>query len=224
MLEERKKIILLKVLVGSNAHGLADKNSDKDYRGVFVYQTKDILSLGFKYKATDWIEGEEDNTTWELGHFLMLATKCNPTILEVFKAPIIEVNDDGLVLRDLFPYVWNTEDTFNAFVGYGLNQRKKFLDDKDKRRDKYGVAYIRTLYALIDLFEDKDFSVEIKDPKVKELLSRYKKGNYSMGEVIDMAEKLTMIAYKLKETCNQKTFVPKIDEFLLQMREKYWEF
>ena len=118
------KTIILKVLVGSRAHGLEDENSDYDYRAVYVLPTSKILSLGYKYKGNDWIEGKEDNTAYEIGQFLHLATQCNPSILEVFKDPIMYSSLDGTKLRDIFPYVWNPKGAFDAFVGYGLYQRK----------------------------------------------------------------------------------------------------
>ncbi|MBI2020193.1 nucleotidyltransferase domain-containing protein [Candidatus Daviesbacteria bacterium] len=37
--------LILKVLVGSKAHGLANKDSDTDYRGVFVESTSEILAM-----------------------------------------------------------------------------------------------------------------------------------------------------------------------------------
>ena len=49
--------ILLKVIVGSRAHGLAGPESDYDYRGVFLHPTSHILSIGAKPKQTDWVEG-----------------------------------------------------------------------------------------------------------------------------------------------------------------------
>lgn len=123
---------ILKVLVGSRAHGLADADSDYDYRGVFVVDTTEILKLGGKIKNTHWVEGQTDQTSWEIGHFLQMATKCNPTILEVFHAPI-KIQDStpcGLSLRNLFDKVWNTNDVMNSHIGYGLNQRKSFLKIK----------------------------------------------------------------------------------------------
>ena len=39
---------ILKVLVGSRAHELHNKNSDYDYRGVFVLPTSEIFSLNYK--------------------------------------------------------------------------------------------------------------------------------------------------------------------------------
>ena len=213
---------LLKVLVGSHAHGLADEESDKDYRAVYVLPTSDILSLNFKYKGNDWTEGAEDNTAYEIGHFLMLALKCNPTILEVFKAPMMENTEEGVELRSLFPYVWNPSDAYNAFVGYGLNQRKKFLDKKDDRQNKYACAYIRTLINLCELLETGDFSVEIKNSMDNALLRRYKKGEYTVGEVIDRAEALTKHATYLLEKAKSAQDENKINKFLLYIRQKYW--
>ena len=51
---KKDKIEILKVLVGSRAHGLADEDSDYDYRGVYVNATTDILSIGHKYKGNHW--------------------------------------------------------------------------------------------------------------------------------------------------------------------------
>jgi predicted nucleotidyltransferase len=216
------KIQILKVLVGSQAHGLADENSDYDYRAVYVVPTSQLLSLGYKYEATQWIEGKEDNTSWEIGHFLQLATRCNPTILEVFKAPVIEANEYGLALTELFPYIWNPQDAFNAFVGYGLNQRKKFLDNKDNRRDKYAVAYIRTLYNLIELLATKNFHVEITKCLFRDTLLKYKKGNYNIGEVINHAEDLIKDAEINLIECEQFSNLQKVNEFLLNIRKRYW--
>ena len=47
---------ILKVIVGSHAHGLATSKSDFDYRGVFVVPTVDLLKIGPKTKETRWIK------------------------------------------------------------------------------------------------------------------------------------------------------------------------
>src|SRR5574343_184906 len=128
---------ILKVIVGSQAHGLANKNSDFDYRGVFVIPTSEMLKIGGEnMQHTSWIEGKEDDTSWEVGKFLLMATKCNPTVLETFLAPTAgngsKTTPYGEKLRALFPYIWNSEAVMKCFIGYGINQRKKFFEDKDK--------------------------------------------------------------------------------------------
>src|SRR5687768_1695702 len=90
---KNNQIQILRCIVGSTAHGLANENSDIDYRGVFVVPTSDLLSIGGVTQQTSWIEGQVDDTSWEIGHFLKMATKCNPTVLEVFLAPTIREDD-----------------------------------------------------------------------------------------------------------------------------------
>lgn len=227
----QNKNYILKVLVGSRSHGLHNENSDYNYRGVYVLPTKDILSLGYNYKGSHWLEGDkEDQTAWEIGHFLQLAMKCNPTILEVFKAPIyypesycISNGVYGFELRDLFPYIWNPQDAYNAFVGYGLNQRRKMLDNHLERWQKYAIAYLRTLWNLEDLLREGTFSLEIKDEEFKNQLLQIKEGKWTTGQVIDMAEDLTLYAKASLETCKQIPDLTKVNDFLIKIRKEYWE-
>lgn len=217
---------VLKTLVGSHAHGLARPDSDMDYRGVFVVRTSDLLRLGGSTKTTSWIEGNEDDTNYEIGHFLHLATKSNPSILEVFKAPVVEATEEGLALRDLFPYVWSSKGVHDAFVGYSLNQRKKMLSDDEQysvRRWKYAVAYIRVLINGIDLLRTGDFSVEVADPDFREALLAVRRGELRIGSVVDFAEGLKEdLAQAYEHNASKKTDEEKINEFLLKIRKENW--
>ena len=224
------KTLILKTLVGSQAHGLASVDSDFDYRGVYVEATSKILSLGYKSKGCDWIEGNQDNTSYEISHFLHLATKCNPSILEVFMAPDVTKYDSlknawaGVDLKALFPHVWNPKGAFNAFVGYGHNQRKKMLDKKDSRERKYAVAYLRTLQNLYDLLTTGKFSLEIKDEDFKDELHLLKYGTDKLntGYVINRAEQLVEKCEKVLPLCNHEPDIEKVHEFLMKIRREYW--
>lgn len=172
---------ILKVLVGSRAHGLDTVNSDSDFKVVYVSPTTELLKLGDrKYNPTSWIEGIDteqsnkiDQTAWEVGHFLHMATKSNPTILEVFNAPIIlpkNTNNINYVwgdkLRKLFPYVWSSTGVYNAFRGYAHNQHKKIFDEKEEsvnRKFKYAVAHIRVLLQGIELLTHETLTVKTSD-------------------------------------------------------------
>lgn len=226
------KETILKVLVGSQAHGLADANSDYDYRGVYVVPTKQILSLGYNYKGSHWLEGEkEDQTAYEIGHFLQLATKCNPSILEVMVGPMVIENKRllnryeqlGQELRALFPYCWNPQDAFNAFCGYSHNQQKKMLDNHLDRWHKYGSAYLRVLANLCDLLETGIFSLEIKDPVLKINLIAIRKKEYSIGQIVDLTSQYKKRAERLLGICTHKPDLGKVNEFLLKIRQEFWE-
>ena len=67
--------LILKTVVGSRAHGLANPDSDYDYRGVFIAPTSELLKLNVRVKDTKWIEGNKDDTTYEIGKFLFSISK-----------------------------------------------------------------------------------------------------------------------------------------------------
>jgi hypothetical protein len=230
------KTQILRALVGSRAHGLHTEESDYDWRGVFVTPTSEILKIGGHADQTSWIEGKEDDTSWEVGKFLMMATKCNPTILEAFKAEQYEMAEFagsqnmiktgkqwGQKLVELFPHVWNSTDAYNAFRGYAKNQQKKFLDGKDTRPHKYAVAYLRTLYLAVQLLETGTFQLNMEKTPIFNSLLRWKNKDYSVGEVMELTntwEQKSEEAYK--KNPNKKTDLEPVNNFLLDIRKAFW--
>jgi len=233
---EQEKKIILKVLVGSRGYGIYDDDADYDYRGVYVLPTRRILSLGYRYKGTHWIEEESigaiDDTSYELGHFLQLASKCNPTILNTLKAPVVETNSWGLKLRKLFSCFIDPKRMYDAFVGYGLNQRKKMLDNKDNRWKKYGAAYLRQLYYLYCYFTTGDYDFMIsKGAKIEhnlmihQTIEGIKRGSYSTGWIIDLATEIKNIIDRNIEEEGYSTSTAdsdKVNKFLLHVRKEFW--
>ena len=142
---------ILKVLVGSHAHGLAAPLSDRDYRRVYVMPTANMFRLSYKLPGTRCIQGTDDETAWELGPFLSLADRCHPLVLETFLAPTICLDSWGEELRSLFPAVWSPQRAYDSFLGYALNQRTKFLEKKEGRPAKYASTYLRILHNLCEL-------------------------------------------------------------------------
>ena len=224
---------ILKVLVGSRAHGLHTDTSDYDYRGVFVQPTSAIVSLNGTVQQTSWIEGDDrrveqagnkvDDTAWEIGHFLRLATHCNPTILEVFAAPIETVTEEGIGLRDLFPYVWNPKAVRDAFVGYGLNQRKKFLEDKDNRAHKYAVAYFRTLLQAERLLTHNVLTVNFRLHPEYATLMLFKQGLVSVGQVIDKCQQWEHYVREAADGCKHRPDLDRVNDYLLKVRKAHWD-
>ena len=217
---------ILKVIVGSQAHGLATPESDFDYRGVFIYPTSDILSMNAPADQTSWVEGKEDDTSWELRKFLIMATKGNPTVLECFKSPVTDIADGkttnlGMELRELFPHVWNSKDVHNAYVGYGLNQRKKFLEGD--RKAKYACAYLRSLYNGWEILTTGDFSVNMSNTEIYETLKKWKAGEFTLGEVIDLtAVWTTKIHAAFDNNPDKNTNGKPINDLLLKVRKENW--
>src|ERR1035437_1036312 len=89
--EENNNIEYLRVIVGSHAHGLATPESDIDIRSVYAAPTRSFFRFSAdgklpQVKIKSFTDGDEDNTSYEIGHFLHLAMCSNPSILEMFRA------------------------------------------------------------------------------------------------------------------------------------------
>jgi predicted nucleotidyltransferase len=77
--------VILRVVSGSRAYGLATEHSDADERGVFVVPAADWLSLSAPVEHVQDERG--DNVLYGLRKFLALAAAANPSVLEVLFAP-----------------------------------------------------------------------------------------------------------------------------------------
>ena len=216
-----KEYRILKVLVGSQAHGLAGPESDADYRSVFVIPTADLFKVGFKYQGTKMVKEAEDETSWEIGLFLTLATECYPLVLETLVAPVVAADDWGGELRTLFPALWSPQQAYEAFVGYCENQRKKMLDRKDGRPEKYAAAYIRVLFNLCELLERGTFAIRVSETPIGETVAKIKAGTYRTGEVIDLGESFIERAKKGLAHSTHRPNPELVDHFLYRLRKAF---
>ncbi len=214
----RSNHTILRVLVGSHAHGLAGPESDKDFRSVFVMPTVEMFRLGFKYQGARMTKEEADETSWEVGHFLQLAVQCHPLVLETFVAPVETMDQWGEQLLALFPSVWSPRTAYDAFLQYGENQRKKMLDKKDGRPAKYAATYVRILFHLCELLERGTFSLNIACSAIGDTVRGIKEGRCRTGEVIDWAEHWIAKATDRLSSCSHKSNYQAVDEYLVALR------
>ncbi len=231
--------LMLKTLTGSRAYGLETEDSDWDFHAVFVTPTSELLSLGQKPAESVWREGGEDGwdfQSWELGRFLHLAVKCNPTVLETFVAPPYFATLDGWALRALFPRVLSRKRVFDAYRGYAHNQRAKLFNKPDdptaaqpgERAWKFAAQYLRILMQGERLLQTGELVLDMFKYGVfgsaKSLLLRVKNGRLSMGYVIDSAvelEKRLEDAYDNSEI-QEEADLGAVNEFLLRIRKGAW--
>ena len=157
--------IIAKVIVGSQLHRTATPKSDIDYRGIYIDDLKSALSPFQAHKTTSWIEGDEDNTSYELREFCKLATKGNATILEVFFSDLVaETTPIHQEMCENWQKFMDTHHFINASRGYAHNQYKKALsyDDMGERQQirtaKFIISFLRVMwqceqYLLTDEFK-----------------------------------------------------------------------
>ncbi len=182
---------ILKVLVGSRLHGLNNDASDYDWRGIFVVPLMDIVSPFRKQAANHWIEGKEDQTSYELSHYVKLAAQCNPTILETLWSPIIKEKDPVAdeMIEKRFEFL-DSDRIYFSHLGYSQNQIKKMdLYNPDSvRTPKTIIAYIRTLRQATELLRDGDFN-PVYEYSDKDFLMEIKY-NFNVALIPHISEKM----------------------------------
>ncbi|NDG33587.1 hypothetical protein EB118_26465, partial [bacterium] len=173
--------VLTKVLVGSRLHGLHTETSDYDYRGIHIHPLVEVLSPFGKIKNTSWIEGDEDNTSYELATFCKDATKGNATILEVFFSDqVIETTPIIEEMRANWTKFIDTHNFVNASRGYAHNQWNKFYNFEDigvnqqHRTAKFAVAFLRVMWQCEQFLLTGQFKCNISESDLYPLLKTIK--------------------------------------------------
>lgn len=157
---------LLRGVVGSTAYGLATPESDIDRLGVFIAPTTEVA--GLYWHASQESRGQQgplgdDFMEHEVGKFLRLALKANPTILELMWLKEYEIETyDGEIITNLRRFVLSHKYVHDAYYGYAEAQRKKLLN-RDK--PKYAKHILRLLEQGTGLLKNGMLNVKVKDPQ-----------------------------------------------------------
>lgn len=173
--------ILAKVVVGSRLHGLHTETSDWDYRGIHISDLKDVLSPFKTLKNTSWIEGDEDNTSYELADFCKQAVHGNATILEVFFSDnIVETSQAHKKMQDNWDRFMDTHRFVMASRGYAHNQWNKFYNFESEgvrgqeRTAKFAVAFLRVMWQCEQFLLTGEFKCNLSESDLKPLLKKIK--------------------------------------------------
>ncbi len=194
---------LARVLAGSRLHNLHNEDSDYDWRGIHIHSLKERLSPFRKLKNTDWIEGDEDNTSFELSDFCKMATRGNATILEVFFSDKIEKTSEAhQALRDNWEKFIDTHAFIMASRGYAHNQLNKMHLYENKgikgqdRTPKFAVSYCRVLWQCATFLEDGEFHPAVDEPEWNEYL-RNVKYNFEDISIPELTQKFTDLQVRI---------------------------
>lgn len=221
--------ILAKVVVGSRLHGLHTEKSDWDYRGIHIHSLKDVISPYKTLKNTTWIEGDEDNTSYELADFCKQATHGNATILEVFFSDnIVSTSDVHTELRENWRKFIDTEKFVAASKGYARNQWNKFYNFEDvgengqHRTAKFAVAFLRVMWQCEQFLLTGEFKCNLEESDLYELLREIKPMSLEeirplTADVVSKMEEMMMRvdkAYATSEYKDMKPDIPWIEDFI----------
>lgn len=165
--------ILLRGIVGSNAYGLATPDSDLDYMAVYLEPQETFLGLRLIQDKDLTVHDTSvtiDTTAHEMGKFMRLALKSNPSILELLWLPdwaYTHITPQGEALLDNRHWFASAELVRNAYLGYATQQFKLFKrdgnfgSDMKKRTEKHARHLYRLLIQGFELYRTGELNVEL---------------------------------------------------------------
>ncbi|HEY0983329.1 DNA polymerase beta superfamily protein [Schlesneria sp. T3-172] len=174
--------VILRCVIGSRAYGLADDQSDTDYRGIFLPPAESHWSLHGVPEQLECQETQEHY--WELQRFLTLALKANPNVLECLYSPLIEkmtpLASELLEMRTIFL----SRLVYQTYNGYVLSQFKKMQADLRNQGEvkwKHVMHLIRLLISGIAVL--KHGFVPVRVDEHRDLLLAIKRGEVPLEEI-----------------------------------------
>jgi uncharacterized protein len=166
--------VIYRCVIGSQAYGLADAESDVDRRGIYLPAANLQWSL---YGAPEQLENDETQEAfWELQKFLVLALKANPNVLECLYTPLIEkatpLANELLAMKSIFL----SRMVYQTYNGYVMSQFKKMQVDirnHGKVKWKHVMHLIRLLLSGIGVLRDGSVPVKVEKHRDRLLAIRH---------------------------------------------------
>lgn len=164
--------VILKGICGSRAYGMATEASDVDLKGIYVASTVDLTLLD--PPPDTYIHTNPDLEFHEVGKFVRLALKCNPTVTEQLWLNSYEIlSEYGEWLVDIRQSFLSRKQVAGAFGGYAMDQVKRlqrrddgsFSSDTKKRTSKHARHIFRLLLQGKQLLQTGELQVRVDDPQ-----------------------------------------------------------
>jgi hypothetical protein len=114
--------IIYECIVGSKAYGLSTPQSDTDIKGVFIAPP----DLFFGFSFDEQVNNESNDVTYyEIGKFLSLLCKSNPTTLEMLYSPADCILKKSAIIDEIDPVRFLSKKCEDSFARYAFTQIKK---------------------------------------------------------------------------------------------------
>lgn len=227
---------ILQGIVGSTAYGLATPSSDVDRMGVFIAPTSQIVS--FHPPKESVVTNHPDITRHEVGKFLNLVLRCNPSVTELLWLGAPDSPFDGyeelegkwgMDLISMRRSFLSAPLVKNAYLGYATHQFKKLLargdgtfgPDLAKRTQKHARHLRRLVEQGFEMYTTGALTVKVADPEAI----------HEFGRRVE-ADPEVAIAYMARAEANfadVKSVLPdhpdeeKAERWLVHLRKQNWE-
>ena len=180
---------ILQAVTGSRAYGLNHKDSDTDRMGIFVAPTVNVAGLYWGSSDESWSDAGpegDDNTKHEVGKFLRLVLKSNPTLIELLFMNEYETLDEwGRLLVDNRHKMLYEKGVRSAYLGYARAQADRVLREFPDHKPKMARHCLRISRQAIDLLTTGEFNIHVGDPQ--EYFELTEKPFMEMGMILENA-------------------------------------
>lgn len=199
--DPREWPVIMQVVIGSQAHGLATEESDTDVRQVFVIPSERLLTPVLNKPKDAWSDKEKsldmtDRAGWEVGKLVSMVLHGHPNSVEVLFAPNWGDFVHGTVYTKNF-YSERIRELKNCVpagpfargaIGYGQNCIKKLIDGD--RRKKWASTYLRALYASEQYLITGAMPVHMSEfnDATETYIRMAREEKLSVGEVLDIGD------------------------------------
>ena len=224
------KDVHYKALTGSKAYGLANENSDDDWRGFYIPPSIDWFKMSDPVEQLQTTNGE-DYSYWELRKFFRLVIQNNPNVLESLWSPVVIYPhpDTEEVLKTFIDNNRNsfiTKKIIKTYGGYATSQLHRGEDYINRGKTREGWKHLMHLCRLliqgrkallegdlkVDVGEYRDRLLEIR--REEWTMDQFKKWHAELeAEFVD-AQTKTKLSDKVDEKLIEK-FVTKMRLMLL---------
>jgi predicted nucleotidyltransferase len=223
-MKAKPNTIILEGITGSKAYGLDTEDSDTDIEGVYVAPTSEVL--GIKGIAETIDHTDPDWTYHELGKFISLAMRCNPTLLELlFLEGYTQQTKFGHMLVDN-RHLFLSTIVYKSYGGYAVNQARKlnarggtFGNGRNNRYSKHARHCFRLLYQGKQLLETGNLTVRV-DQQTRQQL--FEIGELPVTELVDLFEREFKKFDRIKTVLPDKPDIEGINKMLLKIRKANW--
>jgi len=213
--------VIFRCVIGSQAYGLANAESDVDRRGIYLPAADLHWSL---YGVPEQLENDETQEAyWEIQKFLVLALKANPNALECLYTPLVEkatpLAEELLGMKSIFL----SRMVYQTYNGYVMSQFKKMQADirnHGQVKWKHVMHLIRLLLSGIGVL--RDGSVPVKVDAHRDRLLAIRRGEVPWDDV----EKWRLGLHHEFNTAFETTKLPqrpdyeRANAFLIQARRR----
>jgi len=151
---KNKGLLLFECISGSKAYGLDTPQSDTDLKGVFYLPKEQFFGLDYIPQVNN---ETNDEVYYELGRFVELLVKNNPTILEMLATPDESVLYRHPLMNRLNIGMFLSKRCKDGFAGYAVAQihkarglKKKIMNPiAKKRKSVFDFCYVIQGYSSV---------------------------------------------------------------------------